>query len=92
MYSRKSVGPMYYPSFVDLNKFNVSLLQEEATEIESIDFVGCYTTQLKDDICAVTNTSVEISVHIYIFTPVKASFFLKEIQKSSLIEMAIQKI
>ena len=59
---------MYYPSFVDLNKFNVSLLQEEATEIESIDFVGCYTTQLKDDICAVTNTSdrsLSAYLHIY---------------------------
>ena len=25
---------IYYPRFVDLNKFKVSLLQEEATEIE----------------------------------------------------------
>ena len=27
-----------YPCFGDLNKFKVSLLYEEATEIESIDF------------------------------------------------------
>ena len=38
---------IYYPRFTDLNKFKVSLLQEEATKIESIDFVGCYATQLK---------------------------------------------
>ena len=31
---------IYYPSFVDLNEFNKSVLQEEATKIESIDFVG----------------------------------------------------
>ena len=30
----------YYPSFANLNKFKVSLLQEEATEIESFVFVG----------------------------------------------------
>ena len=28
---------IYYSSFGDLNKFKVSLLYEEATEIESID-------------------------------------------------------
>ena len=33
---------IYYPSFAKLNKFNVNLLQEDAIEIESIDFVGCY--------------------------------------------------
>ena len=31
---------IYFPSFGDLNKFKVSLLHEEVTEIESIDFVG----------------------------------------------------
>ena len=35
---------IYYPSFSNLNKFKESLLQEEATEIESIDFVD--VTQL----------------------------------------------
>ena len=30
---------MYYPRFPDLNKFKAGLLQEEATEIEIIDFV-----------------------------------------------------
>ena len=30
---------IYYPSFADLNKFKVSLLHEEVTEIESIDCV-----------------------------------------------------
>ena len=29
-----------FPSFGDLNKFKVSLLHEEATEIEIINFVG----------------------------------------------------
>ena len=63
----------------------VSLLQERATEIESIDFVGCYTTRLKDVFCAVINIRVKISVHIQIFIPVKASFSLKGIQKPRLI-------
>ena len=31
---------IYYPSFADLNKFKVCLLQEEANEIENIDFTG----------------------------------------------------
>ena len=57
-------------------------MQEEATEIESIGFVACYITQLKAGIYAVTNISIEISMHIQIFVPVKASFFLKRIQKS----------
>ena len=35
---------VYYPSFAYLNIFKVSLLQAEATEIESIGLVGCYTT------------------------------------------------
>ena len=35
---------IYYPSFADLSEFNKSVLQEEATKIESIDFVGYYTT------------------------------------------------
>ena len=30
----------YHQSLADLNKLKVSLLHEEATEIESIDFVG----------------------------------------------------
>lgn len=30
---------IYYPSFGDINKFKVCLLQEEATKIESISFV-----------------------------------------------------
>ena len=37
---------IYFPNFGDLNKFKVSLLHEEATEIESIDFVGlCISTK-----------------------------------------------
>ena len=31
---------IYYPCFANLNKLKVSLLHEEVTEIESIDFVG----------------------------------------------------
>ena len=54
---------IYFSSFGDLNRFKVSLLHEEATETESIDFVGlCNST--KDCICAVTNINVEISIHI----------------------------
>ena len=56
-------------------------MQEEANEIESIGFVGCYTTQLKAGIYAVMNISIEISMHIQIFVPMKAPFFLKGIQK-----------
>ena len=78
-----------YPSFADLNKFK----QEEATEIESIGFIGCYTTRLKDGVNAVTNIRVEISMHTQIFIPVKATFLLKGIQKPGLIiEMTTEKI
>ena len=42
----------------------VNLLQEDAIEIESIDFVGCYAAWLKDGIKAVTNITLEISMHI----------------------------
>ena len=31
---------IYYPCFANLNKFKLSLLHEEVTEIERIDFVG----------------------------------------------------
>ena len=34
----------YFPNFGDINKFKVSLLHEEATEIESIDFVGLHNS------------------------------------------------
>ena len=81
---------MHYPSFVDLNKFKVSLLHEEASEIENINFAVCYATWLKDGIYAVTKIGVEILMHIQIFIPLKAIFFLKGIQQSSLIiEMMI---
>ena len=81
---------IYYPRFADIIKFKISLLQEETTEIESIELVGCNAFLLKDDIYGVTNISVEISMRIQIFIPVKVSFFLKEIQKSGLIiEMTI---
>ena len=53
---------IYFSSFGDLNRFKVSLLHEEATEIESIDFVGlCNSTK---DVYAVTNINVKISIHI----------------------------
>ena len=72
-----------------LNKSKVSRLQEEATEIESIDFVEYYATQLKDGIGTVTIIGVEISMHIQIFISMK-TFFLKEIQQPGLvIEMTI---
>ena len=66
-----------------------SLLQKEATEIESIDFAECYTTWLKDAIYAVTTISIEVSMHIQILISAKA---LKGIQQSgSIIEMLIKK-
>ena len=52
-----------------------NLPQDKVTEIESIDFVRCYVTLLKDDIYGVTIIGIEISMHIQIFIPVKASFF-----------------
>ena len=55
---------IYYPSFANLDKFKANLLQEDAIEIESIDFVGCYAAWLKDGIKAVTNITLEISMHI----------------------------
>ena len=80
---------IYYSSFTDLNKFKVSLLHEEATEIESTDFVGLRNSP-KGYIYTITNISVEISMHISILTTMKASFFEKEIQKSAVvIEMTI---
>ena len=54
------------------------------TEIESIDFVECYTTRLKHGIYTVTIIIIEISMHIEIFIS-KKSFSLKGIQKSGLI-------
>ena len=36
--------------FCWFKQIKVSLFQEETTEIESIDFIGCCTTQLKDGI------------------------------------------
>ena len=49
-YQIQNLETIYYPSFADFNKFKVSLLQEEATKIESIGFVGYYATRLKDGI------------------------------------------
>ena len=45
-YYKQNLETIHYSSFADLNKFKVSLLQELATEIESIDFVGYYTSTL----------------------------------------------
>ena len=43
---------------------------------------GYHTTWLKNDIYAVTNITVTISIYIQIFMPLKASFFWKGIQLS----------
>ena len=64
----------YLLGFADLNKSKFSLLQEEVTEIESIDFVECYPTPLTNHIYAVTIISIEFSLHINIFISAKASF------------------
>ena len=47
-------------------------------------FPGCDATSLKSDIYAVTNIGVEISVHIQVIIPVKASYFWKGIQHSTI--------
>ena len=52
---------IYYPNFDDLNKFKLSPLHGETSEIGKKYFVGCYETWLKDGIYAVTNIDVEIS-------------------------------
>ena len=52
--------------------------------MEIINFVGCYTTWLKDSIYAVINMGVEIFMHIQIIIHGKACLFLKEIQQSDL--------
>ena len=45
-----------YPIFDDLNKFKVSLLHEETSEIGKKYLVGCYASWLKDGIYTVTKT------------------------------------
>ena len=45
-------------SFVDLNKFKVSTLHEETSEIENVNFDECYATWLKDEMYYVTIMSV----------------------------------
>ena len=69
-----SKSPMiYYPSFGDLNKFKVSLLYEEATEIESIDFVGLCNSTKGLHLCCHKYQSRNLST--YLNTTRKASFF-----------------
>ena len=38
--SDRNVEIIYYTSFTDLNKFKVSLLHGEKSEIEKVDFAG----------------------------------------------------
>ena len=66
--------------FDNLNKFKVSLLHEETSEIWKKYFVGCYAPQLKDGIYAVTNVSIEISMYIQMFILMRTAFFLEGIQ------------
>ena len=40
----------HYASFANLIKLKVSLSHEEASEVENINFTGCYTTWLKDSV------------------------------------------
>ena len=79
---------IHNPSFANLNKFlRLSLLHEEVSEIEIINFIGCYATCPKDSVYAVTKIGVEFVIHNQIFIPVEA---LKRIQQSNLIiEMMI---
>ena len=64
----------HYSSVVNSNKFKVSLLNEEKSETENINFVACNTTGLKNGIYVVTN-SAKLVMHIQIFIAVKATFF-----------------
>lgn len=77
-------------SVSNLDKFKLSLLHKEASEIEN-NFVGCYATWWKDGIYAVTN-SIQIFKHIKTFIPVKSSFFLNRIQQSGFKETKQSKV
>ena len=67
---------IYYQSFVDLNQFKVCLLHEEATEIESIDFVGLHNST-KDYVSANTNINVQ-NLRAYLNTYYHESIFLSK--------------
>ena len=41
-------------NIVDLNKFKVSTLHEETSEIENVNFDECYATWLKDEMYYMT--------------------------------------
>ena len=56
---------MHYPSFTNLNKFKVSAVNQERSEIETINFVECYTAWPTDGSYPVTNIGVEtLIMHI----------------------------
>ena len=65
---------IYYPSFGDLNKFKVSLLHEEATEIESIDFVGLHSSTKGLHLCCRKHQSRNLNA--YLNTYYNESIFL----------------
>ena len=68
---------IHYPSFGDLSKFKVSLLHEEATEIENIDFVGLRSSTKGLYLCCHRHQCRNLNA--YLNTTMKASFFEKEI-------------
>ena len=55
---------IYYPSFGDLNKFKVSLLPEEATEIERIDFVELRNTTKGLHLCCRKNQFRNLNAYL----------------------------
>ena len=65
----------HYSSVVNSKKFKVSLLNEETSETENINFVACNTTGLKNGIYVATNIGAKLVMHIQIFIAVKATFF-----------------
>ena len=75
---------IHYSSLGDLNKFKefyfLSPLHEESSEVENINFLGCYENWLKDGIYAFTNIGVEILMYIQVFILAKGSFYLTKIQ------------
>ena len=68
---------VYHQSLAYLNKFKVSLLHEEATEIESIDFIGLWNLT-KGLYHAVININIEISMNANQNTDYRESIFLSK--------------
>ena len=56
-------------------------LDDTAKIILLYNFPECYSTWLRNCIYAVINMSLNVLMHIQVFVPAKAPFFLKGIQQ-----------